>query len=45
MSKVSKKTVVGTSNLQNVSKINKVTCPKLIKVISNLFDYEVKPAT
>ena len=43
--KIGKLTVTGSFDLPKVRKITKVTHPKLVKVTSTLFDFDVNPGT
>lgn len=43
--KLSKETVADHFNIPNVRKMTYITCLKLVKVISNLFDFDINPAS
>ena len=43
--KVSNLTIADNFYLPRVTKMIKVTCPKLVKVASDLLDFDINPAT
>ena len=43
LAKISKLTVTGSFNRPKFRKITKVTCPKLVKATSTLFDFDINP--
>lgn len=43
--KLSKVTVADHFDIPNVKKMTNITCLKLVKVISNLFDFDINPAS